>query len=108
MTASAETKPKSSEPGYNAWKVGEYRRREKAKQHAAIVASASRAGTSRATKTAYLAKLILEAQALAAEINAETIAELRKQPMSMAVAKELITYDDKEMRIIFAKVDLTR
>lgn len=88
----------------NLEKVRAYRERKKAAKAEAIAALAATVGAG--SKLARLAQLILEAQSLAAEINAEMVADLRSQPVSRDTVRLLDSLEGKEMRIAFAKVDL--
>jgi hypothetical protein len=88
----------------NLEKVRAYRERKKAAKAEATAALAATAGAG--SKLARLAQLIVEAQALAAEINAEMVADLHSQTMTRETVRLLDSLEGKEMRVAFAKVDL--
>lgn len=102
----AEEKPKSGTPEYNAWKVRRHRERQKAAKAAEAAEMASRVSLGTATKLERLVSLIAEAQRLAEEVNRETVASLKDQPLTRETAQMLDAYEGKEMRISFAKVDV--
>ena len=106
MPSLPETQPKTGTSEYNAEKQRKYRLRQKEKRVATVSSIASSVSDAGAAKIKRLLALLKEAQALSAEINGDIVRELRERPLDRETITLLNAFEEKEMRISFAKVDL--
>lgn len=110
MTSTVHPEPKpapvppSRTPEYNRDKVQRHRERMRAKKRAALESLAAGAEAEGAPKMARLARLVLEAEALAAEINAEEVSRLHGMPFGAEKIDAITSLDGAEMRLSLAKV----